>query len=117
MEQEEVDMFGLMNSLLEKQQSEEKTSVTTAQQRLNKSTDTRQVNQTKAKLQSQLDNAKNEYAQASEALRRNKGTVMEDQFRDRLKSAAELYHRLNKQMTEIDQHVKRTKQQKDMYTF
>ncbi|CAO0798325.1 unnamed protein product [Mucor circinelloides] len=116
-EQEEVDMFGLMNSLLEKQQSEEKTSVTTAQQRLNKSTDTRQVNQTKAKLQSQLDNAKNEYAQASEALRRNKGTVMEDQFRDRLKSAAELYHRLNKQMTEIDQHVKRTKQQKDMYTF
>ncbi|KAK4518880.1 uncharacterized protein ATC70_009105 [Mucor velutinosus] len=116
-QEEEMDMFGLMNSLLEKQQTEEKTPVMTAQQRLNKSTDTRQANQTRAKLQSQLENAKHEYTHATEALRRNKGTAMEAQFRDRLKSATESYHRLNKQMTEIDNYVKRTKQQKDMYTF
>ncbi|GAN06561.1 zinc finger CCCH-type with G patch domain-containing protein isoform X4 [Mucor ambiguus] len=116
-EQEEMDMFGLMNSLLERQQTEEKTSATTAQQRLHKSTDTRQANQTRAKLQSQLDTAKHEYTHAAEALRRNQGTAMEAQFRERLKSATESYHRLNKQMAEVNHHVKRTKQQKDMYTF
>ncbi|KAL9558262.1 hypothetical protein MBANPS3_001005 [Mucor bainieri] len=116
-EQEEMDMFGLMNSLLEKQQTKEKTTVTTAQQRLNQSTYTHQTNQTRAKLQSQLEAAKHEYTHAMEALQRNQGTAMEAQFRNRLKSATESYHKLNKQMAEIDHHVKRTKQQKDMYTF
>lgn len=115
--EQEVDMFGLMNSLLGNQSSEQKKPATTAQQRLNKSTDTCQANQTKAKLQTMLDNAKTEYAHATEALRRNKGTAMEPQFRDKLKTAVDSYNKLNKQMAEIDNHVNRKKQQKDMYTF
>lgn len=117
LKEQEVDMFGLMDSLLGNQLSKQKKPSATAQQRLHKSTDTRQANQTKAKLQTMLDNAKSEYAHATEALRRNKGTAMEPQFRNKLKTALDSYNKLNKQMTEIDNHVNRKKQQKDMYTF
>ncbi|CEP18186.1 hypothetical protein [Parasitella parasitica] len=115
--EQEVDMFGLMNSLLGNQPSNQEEPATTAQQRLNKSTDTRQANQTRAKLQTKLETVKIDYAHATEALRRNRGTPMEAQFRQKLKAAADSYKSLSKQMADADNQVKRAKQQKDMYTF
>ncbi|KAI8646908.1 hypothetical protein BD408DRAFT_439710 [Parasitella parasitica] len=116
-DQQGDDMFGLMNSLLGNQPSNQEKPGTTAQKRLNKSTSARQANQTRAKLQTKLETAKIEYSHATEALRRNKGTPMEAQFRNKLKTATDQYTRLGKQLADIDNQVKRTKQQKDMYTF
>ncbi|KAI7901009.1 uncharacterized protein BX663DRAFT_515994 [Cokeromyces recurvatus] len=111
---EEIDMFSMMNTLLGKQSQEDNIKQKST---IIKSLNEKQANQTIAKLQSKLDKAELNYIHAKEALRRNKGSPMESQFKTKLKNANHTFETLKNEMSELQRHVKRTKEQKEMYTF
>ncbi|KAI8353208.1 hypothetical protein BD560DRAFT_217267 [Blakeslea trispora] len=111
--EQELDMFGWMDNLLSQPQEKE---ITTSVKSF-ASSDTRQTNQNISKLRSSVDKAKAEYVHASEAYRRNKGSSVDNHFNKKLKNAAHQYESLKKQLNELETHVKRAKEKKDMYTF
>ncbi|KAI9471865.1 MAG: hypothetical protein EXX96DRAFT_339169 [Benjaminiella poitrasii] len=111
---EEVDMFNLMNTLLEGNSDKAKDK---SPAKAVKTLNTKQANQTIAKLQSKLDIAQSDYVHAKEALRRNTGSSLEGQFRTKLKNATHILETLNNEMSGLQRHVKRTKEQQEMYTF
>ncbi|RCI04817.1 hypothetical protein CU098_010070 [Rhizopus stolonifer] len=108
-----IDMFGFMNTLLDQQK---KPAPESSVKPINLK-DTRQTNQTIAKLRANVEQAQTNYIHAGEAYRRNKGSPMENQFRTRLKDATHQYENLKKQLDQLETQVKRTKEKKDMYTF
>lgn len=114
-EDEEDDMFGLMNSLLDPKKAppEHKPSIP----KVIKFKNEREANQAVAKLQTDVNKAQAEYVHATEAYRRNKGSPMESQFRTKLKTATNKLEGLKKELSRIQHHVKQTKEKKDMYTF
>ncbi|KAI8367949.1 hypothetical protein EDC96DRAFT_143031 [Choanephora cucurbitarum] len=112
---QELDMFGWMDNLLSQPQESEETIPKSVKSFA--SSDTRQTNQNISKLRSSADRARAEYIHANEAYRRNKGSPVEDHFIKRLKETTHKYENLKKQLAELETHVKRTKEKKDMYTF
>lgn len=116
-EKEELDMFGLMNSLLGGEDKKDEKKSTTNISSSNTKIKPQEINQKIAVLQSQLDKAQKEYVHATEAYRRNKSSLLEKQFAEKLKSATSQFDTLKKQMDQVQRHAKAAKEKKDMYTF
>lgn len=114
---EELGMFGLMNSLLGGEDKKDEKKSTTNISSSNTKIKSQEINQKIAVLQSQLDKAQKEYVHATEAYRRNKSSLLEKQFAEKLKSAASQFDTLKKQMDQVQRHAKAAKEKKDMYTF
>lgn len=109
-EKKDDDMFQFMNSLLQQPQQPQQPIINNNK----KPSDTRKA---VAELQYKLSKAQTEYTRANEAYRRNKGSLMESQFRTKLKNATTTLERLKEQMNDYQSHVKNAKEKQKMYTF
>lgn len=103
------DIFNLVNTLLDTKKVDSSVPIKTATRQ--------QTNQTMAKLQSLLDKTQQEYLNATDAFRRNKGSPMENQFSTKLKNVTSRLQDLKRQMYQLEGHVKREKERQNMYTF
>ncbi|KAI9489263.1 hypothetical protein BDB00DRAFT_844544 [Zychaea mexicana] len=70
-----------------------------------------------AKLQTKIAGTENELARAMEAIRRNKGTLTENQFKDQAKLIGQRLDGLKAQASTLQGSIKRTTDREKMYTF
>jgi septal ring factor EnvC (AmiA/AmiB activator) len=100
-------MFGLMNALLEN------TPVTAPESNPIKFSNEEEANQALSKLRTHVDEAQLDYLEASWAYSKNKRS----QFRRKLEVTTAKLEKSKKRLSQLEQFVKQTKEQKDMYTF
>jgi hypothetical protein len=115
--EEQVDMFGFMDTLLSSNQSNVPEKISTPSSSAAIPSTDREANRSIAKIQSKIESTQVEYNSAAAAVRRNKGKPMESQFQAKLEKVAKLLADLKNEANTMKGHVKRRRERESMHTF
>ncbi|KAI8883059.1 hypothetical protein K501DRAFT_333581 [Backusella circina FSU 941] len=115
--EEEVDMFGFMDTLLSNKQFKQPEKPSSSSSPSVLPSTHREANKSLAKLQSNIESTQIEYNSAVAAVRRNKGKPMERQFQAKLEKISISLADLKNQANALNGHVKRKRERESMHTF
>ncbi|KAI8141080.1 hypothetical protein BJV82DRAFT_620755 [Fennellomyces sp. T-0311] len=109
------DMFTMMNKMLSNPPSSSSESPIPNAKRVER--DPKAAQRELAKLQSKVAATQAELSQAMESVRRNRGSSMEQQFKDQAKSVGQKLEQLKTQASTLQNSIKQTKDREKMILF
>lgn len=108
------DMFAMMNKMLaNKPSTDESASIDIKTVEKDQKAAQRELLQ----LQSKIGAAQDELSRAMESVQRNKGSHLEEQFKDQVKSVGQKVQRLKTQASTLQNNIKRAKDREKMTLF